>query len=288
LDRQSKDHYYPFGATINALSSSAPLSKPNRYKLSGNEEQVDFDWNVYDFNARTYDPVLGRFMQVDPMANEREWLNPYNYVQNNPLLRVDPEGTLDWVESEDGEIYWDENATSQETAKEGEKYLGKNVIVATHNRDENDKEEINTAQFDVYLESDKTGPSATIKGNTVPADVEGRDLSTLAEGLYAADFAPRTEKPKELAVFIWQADRKSTELPTTEGGTMKGVFLHSGNPKAETLVSRGGEGAQWSEGCQTTCSGAGSAAKHTAFMKTVGKKFKGTYYLRAKPQPKKQ
>jgi RHS repeat-associated protein len=89
-----EDHYYPFGASISALSSTAPLSKPNHYKLSGNEEQVDFDWNVYDFNARTYDPILGRFMQVDPMTDEREWINPYNYVQNNPLLRVDPTG---WI-----------------------------------------------------------------------------------------------------------------------------------------------------------------------------------------------
>ena len=64
-----EDHYYPFGANISALSSSAPLSKPNRYKLSGNEEQTDFDFNVYDFNARMYDPILGRFMQVDIMAD---------------------------------------------------------------------------------------------------------------------------------------------------------------------------------------------------------------------------
>jgi hypothetical protein len=166
--------------------------------------------------------------------------------------------------------------------------LGKNVIVATHNRDENDKEEINTATFDVYLESNKKGSSATIKGNTVPADVEVRDFSTLAEGIYAADFAPRTKKPKELAVFIQQADRKSIELPTTDGGTMDEIFLHPGNPNAETLISEKGKGPQYSQGCQTTCSGPGSAAKHAAFMKTVGKKFKGTYYLRANPKTKKE
>ena len=34
-------------------------------------------------------------MQIDPMASERVWINPYNYVQNNPLLRVDPMGTID-------------------------------------------------------------------------------------------------------------------------------------------------------------------------------------------------
>ena len=90
-----EDHYYPFGANISALSSTAPLSKPNRYKLSGNEEQVDFDFDVYDFNARFYDPTLGRFMNIDPLADKRLSITPYNYVQNNPILRVDPLGTVD-------------------------------------------------------------------------------------------------------------------------------------------------------------------------------------------------
>ncbi len=40
-----------------------------------------------------------------------------------------------WVETVDGTIYWDENATSQGTTKPGERYLGANVLVGTHNRD---------------------------------------------------------------------------------------------------------------------------------------------------------
>lgn len=100
-----EDHYYPFGLTINALSSSAPLSKPNKYKLSGNEEQTAFGWNIYDFNARFYDPVLGRFIQIDPMADERNWVTPYNFVQNNPLIFVDPTGLLEYrLNPETGEL----------------------------------------------------------------------------------------------------------------------------------------------------------------------------------------
>lgn len=34
-------------------------------------------------------------MAVDPMAEKREWLSPYNYAQKNPLIRVDPTGALD-------------------------------------------------------------------------------------------------------------------------------------------------------------------------------------------------
>lgn len=77
--------------------------------------------------GRMYDPTVGKFWQVDPMAQERDWLSPYNFVQNNPINRVDPTGALDWVANEAGEIYWDKNANSQETTKAGETYLGKDL-----------------------------------------------------------------------------------------------------------------------------------------------------------------
>jgi hypothetical protein len=34
-------------------------------------------------------------MGVDPLADERSWMTPYNYVQNNPITRIDPTGALD-------------------------------------------------------------------------------------------------------------------------------------------------------------------------------------------------
>ncbi|MBC7381859.1 MAG: hypothetical protein H7296_02565 [Bacteroidia bacterium] len=45
--------------------------------------------------TRSYDVQIGRFMQVDPMAKERGWLDPYNYCQDNPVNITDPTGALD-------------------------------------------------------------------------------------------------------------------------------------------------------------------------------------------------
>jgi|GEM_PF-1717950 len=48
-----------------------------------------------DYNARLYDPKVGRFLSVDPKIGHPEstqGINPYSYVENNPLNKTDPTG----------------------------------------------------------------------------------------------------------------------------------------------------------------------------------------------------
>lgn len=42
--------------------------------------------------GRYYDAAVGRFLQIDPHASKYPSLSPYNYVANNPLNAVDPDG----------------------------------------------------------------------------------------------------------------------------------------------------------------------------------------------------
>ena len=44
-----------------------------------------------------YDPAYGRFTAVDPLAERRISTTPFNYVQNNPVLRIDPNGLTDFT-----------------------------------------------------------------------------------------------------------------------------------------------------------------------------------------------
>lgn len=95
-------HYYPFGLTMATISSKT-LSLgtiENKLRFNGKEEQrgelndgTGLD-NI-DFGARHYSFQIGRWNSIDPLISKREWLSPYNFVQNNPILRNDPTGMLD-------------------------------------------------------------------------------------------------------------------------------------------------------------------------------------------------
>ena len=48
--------------------------------------------NWLDFKARNYDPALGRWMNIDPLAEISRKVSPYTYVLNNPIMYIDPDG----------------------------------------------------------------------------------------------------------------------------------------------------------------------------------------------------
>ena len=63
--------------------------------LSFTDQEDDDDLGLYNYNARLYDPELGRFLSADtivPDPYNLQSLNRYSYVLNDPLSYTDPSG----------------------------------------------------------------------------------------------------------------------------------------------------------------------------------------------------
>lgn len=53
--------------------------------------------NVYDYGARNYDPAIGRFMNMDRLAEKFENLTPYQYAVNTPTYFIDINGEYIYI-----------------------------------------------------------------------------------------------------------------------------------------------------------------------------------------------
>ena len=80
--------YYPFG-----MAHEGGLGGENKYLYNRKELQDEqlggVSLALYDYGFRFYDPALGRFICLDPIADKFAHVSPYNYAENRPINGVD-------------------------------------------------------------------------------------------------------------------------------------------------------------------------------------------------------
>jgi RHS repeat-associated protein len=82
---------YSFGMQMPGRSFS---SGSYRYGFNGKEsdDEVKGSGNSLDYEARIYDPRLGRWLSIDPLASKFPFMAPYSFAVDNPILIIDEKG----------------------------------------------------------------------------------------------------------------------------------------------------------------------------------------------------
>jgi RHS repeat-associated protein len=72
-----------------ALCDHLGAESANKYQYNSKERNDDFGLGWNDYGARFYDPAVGKWNAVDPLAKMRNNYTPYHYVSDNPVNRID-------------------------------------------------------------------------------------------------------------------------------------------------------------------------------------------------------
>jgi RHS repeat-associated protein len=104
--------YLPFGEL---LTDEHLNSHNTRYKYNGKE--FDQETGNYYYGARYYKPKTSLWLSVDPLAEKFPGWSPYNFVMNNPINFIDPDGRApEWVPDSEGNLIAEKGDNAQTLA----------------------------------------------------------------------------------------------------------------------------------------------------------------------------
>jgi len=100
-----ESNYYPFGLKHKGYTTTTTLGNAfNKIGFQGQELQEDIDLNWSSFKWRNYDPAVGRFFSIDPLAEKYSHMTPYQFSSNQPMHASELEGMESSYELDDVQI----------------------------------------------------------------------------------------------------------------------------------------------------------------------------------------
>ncbi|QEC61756.1 RHS repeat-associated core domain-containing protein [Mucilaginibacter ginsenosidivorans] len=210
-----KNDYYPFGM----LAKDSVAVGRNEYLY--NKKELQEETQEYDYGARYYDPVIARWITIDPLTEKSRRLTPYSYALNNPPRMIDPDG----MRSKDS-IAMDENNWATLRASFG---MSSNSITANYSNSETSTDD-NTPE-----QNQGTNNESSTKEEDKPRNgitVTHRTLGPLVSKL--TDYYYQTIQPFTQTVVGEEGSESTTNLTYVgnkfEGSdfTKHGVGITSG------------------------------------------------------------
>jgi RHS repeat-associated protein len=197
-----------YGATLTWLGNA----HAEKYKYNGKELQDELGLNMYDYGARNYDPAIGRWMNVDPLAEDYEDYTPYQFASNQPVHAQEVEGL------------------------ENDNDLNKRLQLREGRRIVSDATRVSSAVFKGFAASNSTNRYTTAykglhKGDTKAAIVDK------SKGRIGADGKP-TGKP---VLRFDKADAKTKYAHINVEGVLDHAPIPGGNSSLK-VISKLGDG----------------------------------------------
>ncbi|WP_264564678.1 DUF6443 domain-containing protein [Flavobacterium sp. N3904] len=217
-----ESHYYPFG--LKHIGYVTALGTDNKYKFNGKELQDELGLNMYDYGARNYDPALGRWMNIDPLAEKYFGATPYNYVLDNPVNAIDPDGMDIYLLTESGRTIL---ALKEKDKKTDTMYAVKNSSITDITSSSGTKD--TTSIFDMK-DTNGDGQFTKDDGVTVKSGLIGQMVNSSGKIDGQDYYSSKSEYSKEnedayLNLFKYASDNSNAEFG-----------LHTYNDKGNTMM----------------------------------------------------
>jgi RHS repeat-associated protein len=84
------EDYYPFGLTFNSYRRENSVE--NKVRFQGQEHIDDLNLEWVSFKWRNHDPAIGRFFNVDPLAEKYVYNSVYAFSENKVVAHIELEG----------------------------------------------------------------------------------------------------------------------------------------------------------------------------------------------------
>ena len=197
------DGYYPFGLTFN--SYQRVTAKENKYNTFQEQEKITaLDLNWIQFKWRNHDPTIGRFFNVDPLADKYVYNSPYAFAENKVITFIELEGL-------EGLHYLDGN---------GGHVIEKNIIVLT--------EEMETVP-DGASEKKQRKIEQRNRNREIRNQLRVEEVTTELNNYYNGSDGSAENSSGEQVTFIFNIQERRVSDPTNPGTAQEQILLTNQN-----------------------------------------------------------